>query len=833
MIQEIHLEEALPPTLPPKNKSRPSSRRITKKEIVTELMQSLETINEDHTTSEPPLETPYILANDFSANDKDNQSIKKATLSTFEETIVFKEPIAESEEIFDDELHKHSAPVVENPSLKDTKKPKIDKNSTNNAVRDIALNNKPNTTHYLPSKDVDNKPYMKEGLVSETKQFSSQDNKQITESNLEIKTTSTPKEDYATLDQKIVDNTNLSVGSTMNPKEAGSLDDILTNQDAKKKTVIGDDSLIQYSEASNIMEQPRIEAATTGANDNKSSIHQNTLYISPESLINNDLNISTFKDYKDPTYISHKKAVYEQDQLLDNSSSQLLLENQNLNTIENSNDYIQQHNQKLNTQRSIPLFIQTTFTEDDSEEEEGSATPTLANPHTLDQIKDTPSVDEDNRDSFVSASQSEEWYDPDDWQTNRQSHRQSDSSAMSFNSSAYSLKKTNSTEITRTDDDDELFKDEDAQEYHEIEINIKQEESEEEGEGEIVVYMDSSISVNESDASQKYLNVSNAYQKEDNGDDTYSLIRVPSQTNTICMIGQDQELEETPHDPKNPRIEDISHYLKELPPPSSKSQEVEENEDTSGVKRVKSVTKNNTSNQTPHDSAIAENQIFKGIPKAHEINQAFSTSFDLPFFGDEKRSSCITSSKHGKMYISLSGAHHVLLPVPKEPTYVRCIISNGEYEYMSGYELLSHQITLDYECVIDTKPGMIVTVSLHVRQDQHVKPKSGWSKWFTSIRKQKEHLSGYVYPDDGAIGQTKFAVDHMVPGCYKKIYQSYFDCFNSWYARTYQERARREKFGDEEDFLKIAGKLNVSMLYLPVSSPSVVSVNMRRKECLV
>jgi hypothetical protein len=129
---------------------------------------------------------------------------------------------------------------------------------------------------------------------------------------------------------------------------------------------------------------------------------------------------------------------------------------------------------------------------------------------------------------------------------------------------------------------------------------------------------------------------------------------------------------------------------------------------------------------------------------------------------------------------------------------------------------------MDYECVIDTRPGIIITVSLHVRPDYHVKPRTGWTKWFTSIRKQKEHLSGYVHPEDGAIGQTRFAVDHMVPGCYKKTYEAHFDCFNSWYARTTRERARREQFGDEEDFLKIVGKLNIEMLYLPVSNPSVV-----------
>ncbi|KAL9541908.1 hypothetical protein MBANPS3_008871 [Mucor bainieri] len=318
-------------------------------------------------------------------------------------------------------------------------------------------------------------------------------------------------------------------------------------------------------------------------------------------------------------------------------------------------------------------------------------------------------------------------------------------------------------------------------------------------------------------------------------DDTHSLYKVPSRTVDIADAGTVQA--SVPHDPNHPRVEDISHYMNALPAlggGGSSSRDVGgsvfdlDQQQDAIVKRAIG-TKDQTQLDAEAALPSAELNPIRGIPNAHEVNEHFMSNLHAMEEGKLSMSS-MEASQHGKMYIGVSGAHHMLLPLPKEITYVRCVISDGEYEYMSRYEILGHQILMDYECVIDTKPGMIITVSLHVRPDYHVKPRTGWSRWFTSIRKQKEHLSGYVHPDDGAIGQTRFAVDHMVPGCYKKTYEAHFDCFNSWYARTNRERARREQFGDEEDFLKIVGKLNVEMLYLPVSNPSV-QVPRSLREC--
>ncbi|KAL9554677.1 hypothetical protein PS6_003275 [Mucor atramentarius] len=316
-------------------------------------------------------------------------------------------------------------------------------------------------------------------------------------------------------------------------------------------------------------------------------------------------------------------------------------------------------------------------------------------------------------------------------------------------------------------------------------------------------------------------------------DDMHSLYKVPSRTVDIADAGTVQA--SVPHDPNHPRVEDISHYMNALPALGGNSRDVggsvfdlDQQQDAI----VKRAITNKDQVQLDTDTALPNTELnpIRGIPNAHEVNEHFMSNSRQIMEEGKISMSSLEASQFGKMYIGVSGAHHMLLPLPKEITYVRCVISDGEYEYMSRYEILGHQILMDYECVIDTKPGMIITVSLHVRPDYHVKPRTGWSRWFTSIRKQKEHLSGYVHPDDGAIGQTRFAVDHMVPGCYKKTYEAHFDCFNSWYARTNRERARREQFGDEEDFLKIVGKLNVEMLYLPVSSPSV-QVPRSLREC--
>ncbi|KAI7847985.1 hypothetical protein BDC45DRAFT_575268 [Circinella umbellata] len=178
-----------------------------------------------------------------------------------------------------------------------------------------------------------------------------------------------------------------------------------------------------------------------------------------------------------------------------------------------------------------------------------------------------------------------------------------------------------------------------------------------------------------------------------------------------------------------------------------------------------------------------------------------------------------STSAFGKLYVRVSGADDLLLPLPKVTTYARCVVTDGQFEYMSRYEVLGQKVAFDYECIIDARPDMIVNVSLHVRPDVHVRPKTGFTKWLTSARKQRETLSGYVHVEDGSIGQSRFALGHMIQACNQKTYSANFDCFNSWYARSSKERQRQLR--GEEDVLKVVGSLNVEMLYLPVSDPSL------------
>ncbi|GAN04383.1 hypothetical protein MAM1_0062d03843 [Mucor ambiguus] len=172
---------------------------------------------------------------------------------------------------------------------------------------------------------------------------------------------------------------------------------------------------------------------------------------------------------------------------------------------------------------------------------------------------------------------------------------------------------------------------------------------------------------------------------------------------------------------------------------------------------------------------------------------------------------------HGKLYLHVNGIQDILLPLPKDRAYVRCVVSDGRFEYMSRYEILSQNINFDYECVIDTHPDMIITISLHVRPDYVMKSRTPFSRLF-SKKKKKECLSGYVNKEDGAIGQARFALAHMLPVCQQNSYLAGFHCFNAWYSRSFKERHRqkKKKRDPDQDVLKVVGNFDVEMLYLPV-----------------
>ncbi|KAL7310464.1 hypothetical protein PS15m_009960 [Mucor circinelloides] len=187
---------------------------------------------------------------------------------------------------------------------------------------------------------------------------------------------------------------------------------------------------------------------------------------------------------------------------------------------------------------------------------------------------------------------------------------------------------------------------------------------------------------------------------------------------------------------------------------------------------------------------------------------------------------------HGKLYLHVNGIQDILLPLPKDRAYVRCVVSDGRFEYMSRYEILSQNINFDYECVIDTHPDMIITISLHVRPDYVMKSRTPFSRLF-SKKKKKECLSGYVNKEDGAIGQARFALAHMLPVCQQNSYLAGFHCFNAWYSRSFKERHRqkKKKRDPDQDVLKVVGNFDVEMLYLPVEDYNQKPFPRNLREC--
>ncbi|KAL9557255.1 hypothetical protein MBANPS3_001486 [Mucor bainieri] len=207
----------------------------------------------------------------------------------------------------------------------------------------------------------------------------------------------------------------------------------------------------------------------------------------------------------------------------------------------------------------------------------------------------------------------------------------------------------------------------------------------------------------------------------------------------------------------------------------------------------------------PIASSLSEPNIQQ--PQQQRVNQYNITLSNTPF----------KKTGHGKLYLHVNGIQDILLPLPKDRAYVRCVVSDGRFEYMSRYEILSQNINFDYECVIDTHPDMIITISLHVRPDYVMKSRTPFSRLF-SKKKKKECLSSYVNKEDGAIGQARFALAHMLPVCEHNSYLAGFHCFNAWYSRSFKERHRqkKKKRDPDQDVLKVVGNFDVEMLYLPV-----------------
>ncbi|CAO3592983.1 unnamed protein product [Absidia cylindrospora] len=200
----------------------------------------------------------------------------------------------------------------------------------------------------------------------------------------------------------------------------------------------------------------------------------------------------------------------------------------------------------------------------------------------------------------------------------------------------------------------------------------------------------------------------------------------------------------------------------------------------------------------------------------------------------------------GKLYVRVNAVNDILLPLPRDRAYVRCVIGDGRYEYMSRYEPLGQNIDLGFECIIDSHPDMIITLSLHVRPDYMLK--KPLKRLFTSNRKRKGSLSAYVSNEDGAVGQTRFAVGDMLGACYKRPYSGCFYCFNAWHIHSTKDKTTSSISSSvtssstsstsssstssqelDQGVLKVIGNFKVQLLYLPVLNPSSVRKKGKKK----
>ncbi|CAO3640097.1 unnamed protein product [Cunninghamella echinulata] len=334
----------------------------------------------------------------------------------------------------------------------------------------------------------------------------------------------------------------------------------------------------------------------------------------------------------------------------------------------------------------------------------------------------------------------------------------------------------------------------------------------------------------------------------------------------------------------------------QIPYTNSVSKDDHKKSNSSDIKKENNNTNNNTNNNnqpinklnnisvTSTLPNLAQNQAKPHYPLIRSVSAFESTSSltsfmnSSPFFSSNKNpinSSSPSPSQQqqqtgiGKLYVRVNGITDVLLPIPaKDKVYVQCVINDGKYEYISGYELLAQQMMFGYECIIDCQPNMIITISLHIRADYLLK--KPLTKLLTTVqrRKRKGSLSAFISSEDGSVGQTRFAVKDMLQSCYRRSVASQFHCFNAWYipssflnssssstttspypnlpfASSFIHKKKSTNScsssmihsdnsinndDDDDSVLKVIGNFDVELLYLPVSDfTSVVPKNLR--EC--
>jgi hypothetical protein len=168
----------------------------------------------------------------------------------------------------------------------------------------------------------------------------------------------------------------------------------------------------------------------------------------------------------------------------------------------------------------------------------------------------------------------------------------------------------------------------------------------------------------------------------------------------------------------------------------------------------------------------------------------------------------------GKLYVRLVAVQDINVPVPSEPTYVRCILNDGTYEHLSKYVMLGRHMQFDQEFKISANARLDFSLSLHVRPDSHVKPKAPITRLLNSHKKVAPELSQFVNRHDGAIGSTRISFGDMIEECRSKLCSATFPSQNDWaidVSRTI------DKLESTKVKPKTVGKLILHMVYIPGS----------------
>jgi hypothetical protein len=152
------------------------------------------------------------------------------------------------------------------------------------------------------------------------------------------------------------------------------------------------------------------------------------------------------------------------------------------------------------------------------------------------------------------------------------------------------------------------------------------------------------------------------------------------------------------------------------------------------------------------------------------------------------------------------------LIMPKEPFYLRCILTDGKNEYQSQYTQLGNEIDINQGCLISAYPDMKFRLSLQARPDAYAKPKKQLTRLLsTAARKQTNTVLNLVNKEDGHFGQTRIQLRSIAHLCRNSLYTAAFDCYNNWSAIS----KTGSKVNAVRDNLVVVGNLVLQLYFIP------------------